>query len=440
MSQDESRAASRTDRMGPGAIPPAPQGVRTSESSPKTSPAWLAAEWVLLLFLLGCVANWLLVPANAPHQPDFHHYFYPAGKNIAHGISPYEYRVEKDDSGFVYPPHLALILAPFCLSTPEVGATLWQFFNLALLAATLWLSERVAGFPLGWRRRAIVYLGLLLWIPIYDHFYLGSCTLIVSASAAGGLLAIQRNRLWLGGFLLAISAVKPHLVVLLGAGLVLRDWRIHRSVKLGAAGVLGVLASLALAYAAAPSWPASLMANQHDAYDYWGATTSIRTLLATPYGPTWLTEGIYWLGFLAAYGWMLYRWADRQADLVLLSAQTLAVTMLAAPYAHNYDYVLLILPLLLVFQRISTDTPWRRFGWFAGLIAAAWISSSFQRWFHSFLEYGTVWVTLEKWFGEPWVSQAWQDSKWKYRFTGLLFPLLMTVVLFRWPPRPARNP
>ena len=424
---------------------PSPEPPRTtaalSDSSPtaddSSAARWQAVEWILLVVFLGLVGNWLLVPQNAPHQPDFHHYFFPAGNHLARGLSPYDFEVKNDDSGFVYPPHLALILVPFCLGTPDFGAILWELFNLGLLAATIGLSEMFAGLNLGWRRRIIVFLGLLLWVPIYDHFYLGSCTMIVAASVAGALVALQRRWIWLAGILLAVSAVKPHLVVVLGAGLVLREWRANKSVKLFFAGMGSVLASLVLTYAAAPSWPASLLAHQHDAYDYWGATTSLRTLLATPYGPSWWTEVLFWSTCLGANGWLLYRWADPNSNLVLLSAQTLALTILVAPYAHNYDYVLLILPILLALQRIGAETPWRRCGWFAGLVIFAVISASFQRWFHSWLEYGTVWTTLAKWFGEDAVSQAWQDSRWKYRFTGMLTPLLLTVVMFRWPPRVA---
>ena len=180
---------------------------------------WVAAEWVLLLLLAAGVLSWLFVPDNAPGQHDFRDFFYPAARLVAQGQSPYGL--------IVYPPHFALMLGPLGLLPYHVAATLWQLINLSLLAITLRISEQLVGLNPGWRRRTIVYLALLLWAPAYFHFSLGACSLIVAASLCGALFANQRDRQWLAGLLLAVSAIKPQLVFLLGAGLVLRAWREH---------------------------------------------------------------------------------------------------------------------------------------------------------------------------------------------------------------------
>jgi len=395
----------------------------------------IAAEWLVLLLLAACAADWFLVPERRPAQPDFHLYFYPAGQHVAQGLSPYLFKVGtgENQTGFVYPPHLALLLAPLGLLSAHTAAAVWEITNLSLLALTVWLSEKVVHLNLGWRRRFIVFFALLLWAPTVTHFTLGSCTLLVAASLTGALLAIQRNRLWLAGLLLAISAVKPQLVFLMGAGLVLRAWRVERSFQLLLTGPLCLVAALLATYVMAPSWPSTLFTHQNDVYDYWGCTTNLRTLLAAPYGPNRFTEMLFWPVCVGACIWLLVRWANPASDFTVLSSLTITWTLLATPYAQGYDYVTLVLPFLAVIARISRAPTAQRFWWIAALALGTWVFGSVDRWFHDSLGREAVWHTLSGWFGEDWINAAWQNSKWDYRFLVMVVPLALTAVLQFWP-------
>lgn len=138
---------------------------------------------------------------------------------------------------------------------------------------------------------------------------------------------------------------------------------------------------------------------------------SLRTLFAAPAGPNGVSEGLYWPIFLAVCAWLLLRWANPASDLILLSSLTITWTALVSPFVQDYDYLVLILPLLLVVVRISVERPSRRPWLLASLALGAWVFGSIDQWFHTWLERGVVWTTLSRWFGEDWVAAAWEHSK-----------------------------
>lgn len=414
--------------------PPRDVPAGAGNTGPTASRAWQAVEWLALLVLAGYAARWLLVPGNGPRQYDFHTYFYPAGQAMAHRTSPYDFRSPSSGLGFVYPPHLAVLLAPLGMLPEGLAAGLWEILNLALLLASVGLSERLCGLELGWRRRVITTLSLLLWAPVATHVILGSCTLIVTASLGGALLALRQGRTGLGGFLLAIAAVKPQLVFLLGAGLVVREWRLERSARLLVAGIASVAGVTLVAYGVAPDWPASLLSGQKEVYDYWGVTTNLRTLLAAPAGPNVVTESLFAAGFVATCAWILWLWSRPSADPVVLAGLTITVTLLATPYAQGYDYVVLVLPFLLVMHRIAAAVPSRRPWLFVALVLGTWIAGSLDQRIHNALAWKGVWSTLTDWFGKRWVEAAWEQTRWNFRFLVMMVPLFLTVALRRWPP------
>src|SRR5687768_3220560 len=141
------------------------------------------AEWLAVSAMAGLVAGWLRDPDYRPFQTDYLEYFYPAGWYMLHGMSPYTFVTPDGQYGFMFPPWLALVLAPYAILPPDPAATCWLATNMLLVGASVALAARVCRVRLGVRRTLLITLVLLLWQPTQMHLDYGSSTLLVTASS-----------------------------------------------------------------------------------------------------------------------------------------------------------------------------------------------------------------------------------------------------------------
>jgi hypothetical protein len=390
------------------------------------SRALVFAEWLVLALLASWFANWLteaMGPVHAQAFVDFR-IFYAGGLDLVHRMSPY------GEGGFVSPPWFALLIVPFALLPFELAARCWLAFTLGLLVATVVMVSRLLDLRLGIRRAAILVLGLTWWAPVEHHLVLGQNSLLVAASTVGAVLAVERGRLYLAGLLLAVASVKPQLAFLLGPGLALWSWRRYRSVRVMLGGAAALAAALVVCLAITSAWVGDVFKPRPEISERWAWTaSSTRTLLARIFETGPVADGLYLAILLVGSGVVLLFWARSGAPLVELAGLTLTATLLLTPYAQTYDYVVLVLPLLLLGARVArAPIPWR---WLllGAVVLGAWAVPLTEVWMPELLL--QHWGWLEQRFGEEWVVETWEVLKHHNygRFPLMLLPLALLLLL-----------
>ena len=258
----------------------------------------------------------------------------------------------KDQQGFAYPVYVAFLLAPFLhLDFALVRAAFtWVLAGLIVATVLLWVKG------LGWR---ISLSGKILFIllvigsfPAAQALELQQLTILVSAMLAAAMAAVAAGWLWLAGLLLALSTIKPQLVLPLLIYLLLwveGDWRRRWP----------LLASFALAMAALwgggewilPGWVGKFI-TALAAYRHYTGGVSALTFLLTPAGGMIATAGLL-LG-VAILGWKLRRAPAASQAFGLMVALVLAVTVVVIPTWAPYNQLLLLPAMVLLIR------DWRR--------------------------------------------------------------------------------
>lgn len=143
----------------------------------------------------------------------------------------------------VYPPHTALIFAPYAALSYAGGATAWGLTTLILYAVLLrvcWLRVKAA-LPDG----TFVAAAAMAFPPLWSLVLHGQTSIIPFSAFGLAFLALDAGRPFLAGMAFGLLAIKPQFaIVIAAAALVSRDWRM----------ILGGGASVALQLAASAWW------------------------------------------------------------------------------------------------------------------------------------------------------------------------------------------
>lgn len=261
------------------------------------------------------------------------------------------------------PPLVLLGLFP-----PEKASAIWFVISVLLLCA----SAALITTGLSSRLRASIIIAALLSAPVQGHLIVGQTALFALIGAA--LVAAQGSHgssLWMGiGF--SLLSFRPHLgapiVLLCGIGLLLLRRRgAFLRATVWTFGILISLTGVAL-------WidPACLVEyldyltalNALPSNKFCDTCSSIPVLLTgrSPTAPSsiWSERFVLWGAFFFALGYPLVRWCR---SLPLIVAGAVCVALLSAPYNRNYDFVLLVLPLVIVGRQainVSSAAGWKR--------------------------------------------------------------------------------
>ncbi len=119
---------------------------------------------------------------------------------------------------FVRPHAYALLLLPLAWFSHAAAFWLWLGLQVAVAAAVLWWAARRFGRP--------ALLGGLAFPGLWIGILFGQDPSILLATAAAGWVLAERGRPRAAGFVWGLGLVKFHLLLGLGAGLLLgRKWR-----------------------------------------------------------------------------------------------------------------------------------------------------------------------------------------------------------------------
>lgn len=165
---------------------------------------------------------------------------------------------DEDQALFAYPFYSVFLFAPFALVPDYATArAAWVTLQEIAIVLTAVAAISLSGWKPGRGLLAAFFLFALTWYhgarPLVD----GNAAIIVAAFFTGGLLAMRMNKDVLAGALLAMSTIKPQMVLIPLIFVLLWSFWQHRQVVIGS--TLAILAGLvALSFLLQPSW---LLAN-----------------------------------------------------------------------------------------------------------------------------------------------------------------------------------
>jgi Glycosyltransferase family 87 len=255
-----------------------------------------------------------------------------------------------DQQGFAYPVYVVFLLAPTVTLPFAVVQAGFRWLLIFLTVATVLLWLRV----LRWRpstatTTAVVVLTLGSF-PILQGVKLQQLSLLVAGLIAGCVALLDGRSFFLAGVLLALATIKPQLVLLLAAWLLLSalsDWPRRKNVVWGFVGTLAILCGAA--EYVLPGWLGRFREAMAAYRQYNGGAESVLDVLVTPgWGRVLAALALLVLLLL---GWRLRRVSSDSLAFAWMLALTLAVTVMVVPKAAPYNQVLLLPGILLAAQR-----------------------------------------------------------------------------------------
>jgi len=263
---------------------------------------------------------------------------------------------------FPYPPWYALSTFWLARLPINLAARAWFGLNLLLLFLSLWLLT--AGQKAA--KRAALFAGGLLWLPVLGSLFVGQYGFPVLLGAALVVYGLRREHTILVALAAALLMYKPHLggmVVVLAANQLARRRDIF-----GRNGLLAMLSAGAImfgtGYLASPHWPSDYVGSLIAFKDVGGVSqctqcVSLSMAIARVAGDG--LQGAVWVSVIAAVlccGWLILRWRGvTLAPSGLVVTGTL-VTLLASPYLLNYDYMLLVIPFVELARGMRSRMEW----------------------------------------------------------------------------------
>lgn len=251
---------------------------------------------------------------------------------------------------YPYPPWVAL--SAFYLGFLPVywAANVWVLLNMAMLVTSALLLSS------GWKPiyRIVLSVAALMFIPALGLIVVGQYSAPVLLGAALFGYAARREQAVLTALGLLLMTFKPQLgMFLLPAGfiwlLVQKTTYARRAIGFTLAGA-GLLA--ALGFIADPAWPLAYLQSLLSYAALPGVAgrdlsaslpVMLLKILIGQSSPMWT----YCLSAAIVLALLLLFWRFRLLpDIEALIASITLLTLLGSPYLFNYDYVLLLLPLI----------------------------------------------------------------------------------------------
>jgi len=173
-----------------------------------------------------------------------------------------------DQRVFPYPAFTALLFWPAAEFPFAPVRAVAVCLLAALIVASVMLWLRALRWHVSGKWIAVILLLTLSSYPALEGLYSAQLGLLVCFLLAAAILALERNRFFLAGFLLALTTIKPHVTAL--AILFLLLWSLHLWRERGRL-LVGFVSTLALLTVAAlvvfphwiQSWAKIVMAARH---------------------------------------------------------------------------------------------------------------------------------------------------------------------------------
>jgi len=235
-----------------------------------------------------------------------------------------------------YPPTFQLVIAPLALAPYRAA---FAIFNVLGLAAYLAMTRLMS-------RERIALLVALAFPAVFQNFMQGQNGFLTTAILGGGLLLMDK-RPWLAGAILGLLVIKPHLALLLPV-LTLGTGR-WRTIGGAAVSVIVLTGLSVLAFGLEPwraffaTLPNVSLALSSGALPL-NKTPTLFVMMIQLGAPVLVAQGLQILIAAAAAAATLAAWR-RKGPWPLKAGLACLATLIALPYAFDYDLVLLAVPI-----------------------------------------------------------------------------------------------
>jgi hypothetical protein len=253
----------------------------------------------------------------------------------------------KDQMGFAYPLYVVFLIAPtipFPFSSVRFVVH-WLFVVLTALSVPLWLRA------IWWRASpsslAMLVMLTLGTLPVVQGIKLEQLSLLVGGMVAICALLLVRDSFVIAGVLLAFATIKPQLVALLIAWLVLwacGNYRERQRFLWSFAATMAAL--LAASEIVMPGWVGQFVRALSAYREYTGRPVSIMAVFTTPALGLCLSALV--VIALAVVCWRARRASAGDPAFALVSSAVLGVTVVVIPMTSLYNQILLLPAVLLL--------------------------------------------------------------------------------------------
>jgi len=266
-----------------------------------------------------------------------------------------------------YLPAFVVVFLPLTFLDFTTAYEVWVLLNLAgLLVYLLYLIA-----ALGERASLLRSLQWMLCVPLFSNLVLGQMNLVLVVCLGQFVLSILVGRRFLGGFWLGGMLMKPHALILLLPGLVIRkDWKPLLGFTGSALAILSISTLLAgwdglgSSVQMAAEFAGPLIQTGPAMMNFRALALYLENIL-----PVWGAWAVAICGMAMAAGLALYLWWRHYLatgpGFVLLVVATLAATFAVTWHSHFYLLMLLI-PLVLFLDLKGVIPPAWRWFWIAG--------------------------------------------------------------------------
>ncbi len=340
----------------------------------------LVAGYALAMAVLFATSDGRLDRMGRPLGTDFSQ-VWVAGKFVLEGnpaapFDPLTHEIRQrqefsESSGFFhwgYPPFFLLVAGFFALFPYALALVLWQLTTLPLYMAAVARAAPFRSVLLAAAAFPAVFINL-------GHGHNG----FLSAGLLGFGVILLKSRPWLAGLLIGLMAYKPQFGLLLPLALIAgRHWAAFA----GAALTVVALSLLTWAMFGAETWAAffqsleysrSYVAEQGAAG--WHKIQSVFAMARLWGAPLWLAYAIHAAGALVSAAAVIALWSAR-ADWRLCGAALMCGSILATPYALDYDMMLLG-PAIALYAAYGAEKGFRT--WEKSFLAALWFAPLIAR-------------------------------------------------------------
>jgi len=319
---------------------------------------------VIGILVLLTLANYTFVQGN-PGGNDFLVHWVGTRALFVDGLSPYSDEVAEriqtlaygrpaqpgeHELRVAYPLYSALVFLPYALfSDYEIARALWMTTLEVALVGLAFISLRLTRWKMSLWLLPFFLIFSILWYHSLRPLINGNAVILIALLLAGAFAALRSDRDELAGVLLAISTIKPHLVLLpiifvLIWTLSARRWR-----TLGWMLISLVLLSVGAALLV-PNWPLQNLREimAYSSYNPPGTPGAVFETWLPATGRQFGWALSIFLGLILFLEWVLirgkdFRWFLWTACLTLVISQWIGIQ------TDPGNFILLCLPLVLVF-------------------------------------------------------------------------------------------